>query len=95
MWGLSAATFAYSGDLADLDAVMFWTSKQSPRVPMILTGRSRLGSNHSVVVLNGEIACDPSGNGIVGPTSEGTWEIAVISVVDASKVAALRLGRAA
>ncbi|MBO9380282.1 hypothetical protein GG804_26305 [Sphingomonas histidinilytica] len=95
MWGLSAATFAYDGSMADLDMVLAWTSKQSPLVPMILTGRSRLGSNHSVVVLNGEIACDPSGNGIVGPTSEGTWEIAVISVVDPAKISLLHTGLAA
>lgn len=77
--GLSCATFAYNGDVP-LEQVMGWTSKQSPTVPMILLGQSSIGSNHVVVVLDGEIVCDPSGNGIVGPCIEGIWEISVISV---------------
>lgn len=77
--GLAYAVVAYSGD-QKLDDVMEWTSKQSPAVPMILCGRSRLGSNHVVVVMNGKIVCDPSGNGIVGPTLENTWEVAMICV---------------
>jgi hypothetical protein len=78
--GLTCATFAYDGLTANLAQVLEWTSCQNPDVPMILCGTSSLGSNHVVVVLDGEIACDPSGNGIVGPTREGTWEISVISV---------------
>lgn len=77
--GLSYATVAYSGAEA-LETVMEWTSKQSPTVPMILLGTSSLGSNHVVVVMNGEIVCDPSGNGIVGPSQEGTWELSMITV---------------
>ncbi len=77
--GLSCATVAYSGE-ASLDDVMTWTSRQSPDVPMILLGQSSIGSNHVVVVLNGEIVCDPSGNGIVGPSIEGVWEISMITV---------------
>ncbi len=79
--GLTAATFAYSGD-ASLDDVMLWTSRQNPTTPMILLGQSSLGCNHVVVVLNGEIVCDPSGNGIVGPSLEGTWEVSLLSVAD-------------
>jgi len=77
--GLACATFAYSGEAALAD-VMLWTSAQNPTTPMILLGKSSLGCNHVVVVLNGEIVCDPSGNGIVGPSLEGTWEVSVISV---------------
>lgn len=77
--GLACATVAYPGD-AMLDDVLTWTSRQSPTVPMILLGRSAIGTNHVVVVLNGEIVCDPSGNGIVGPSLEGVWEVSLISV---------------
>lgn len=77
--GLTAATFAYPGDVA-LEQVMLWTSRQNPTTPMILLGKSSLGCNHVVVVMNGEIVCDPSGNGIVGPAIEGVWEISVISI---------------
>lgn len=77
--GLTVATFAYSGEVS-LDQVMLWTSKQNPTTPMILLGRSGTGCNHVVVVLDGEIACDPSGSGIVGPSIEGLWEVSVISI---------------
>lgn len=77
--GLSCATVAYSGEVS-LEDVMSWTSRQNPDVPMILLGQSSIGSNHVVVVLNGEIVCDPSGNGIVGPSIEGVWEISMITV---------------
>lgn len=78
--GFTYFSVAYDGETATLDQVLHWTSVQNPHTPMILAGRSNLGSNHVVVVLNGEIVCDPSGNGIVGPTNEGTWEISTISV---------------
>lgn len=77
--GYSCATFAYHPSLS-FDEVMDLTSRQNPKTPMILLGTSSLGCNHVVVVLNGEIVCDPSGNGIVGPCQEGTWELTVISV---------------
>lgn len=77
--GLTCATFAYSGEVS-LEQVMTFTSRQNPTTPMILLGQSRLGCNHVVVVMNGEIVCDPSGSGIVSPASEGVWEVSVISV---------------
>jgi hypothetical protein len=60
--------------------VMNYTSKQSPKTPMMLMGQSSLGCNHVVVVMDGVIVCDPSGNGIVGPCDEGTWEVSMITV---------------
>lgn len=75
--GLSTMSVAYAGS-CELEQVLEWTSRQSPTVPMILAGRSPLG-NHVVVVLNGEIVCDPSGNGIVGPTSDNTWEVSCLA----------------
>lgn len=77
--GMTMATIAYSGDCS-LSDVMLWTSRQNPTTPMILLGQSSLGCNHVVVVLDGEIVCDPSGNGIVGPAAEGVWEVSFISV---------------
>ena len=77
--GMSMTTIAYSGDCS-LDQVMLWTSKQNPTTPMLLLGQSSLGCNHVVVVLDGAIVCDPSGNGIIGPAIEGVWEVSVISV---------------
>lgn len=78
--GLGTFTIAYSGR-ASFEQVMEWTSKQSPTVPMILMGKSRSGGNHVVVVLNGEIVCDPSGNGIVGPSLDNTWEVQVLAAI--------------
>jgi len=77
--GLATFTVAYAGS-ASLEDVMEWTSKQSPTVPMMLAGTSSIGSNHVVVVLDGEIVCDPSGTGIVGPTAENTWEVSALAV---------------
>lgn len=79
--GLATMSVAYAGSGSTLEQVMEWTSRQSPTVPMILAGASRLGTNHVVVVLDGEIVCDPSGNGIVGPTSDGTWEISCLAAI--------------
>lgn len=76
--GLGTFIVAYDGS-ASMDDVLGWTSRQSPAVPMILCGTSRRGCNHVVVVLNGEIVCDPSGSGIVGPSQENTWEVSVIA----------------
>ncbi|TXH10236.1 MAG: hypothetical protein E6R03_15710 [Hyphomicrobiaceae bacterium] len=77
--GYAATTFAYHSSLS-FDEVMELTSRQNAKTPMILLGKSNLGCNHVVVVLDGEIACDPSGNGIVGPCIEGTWELTVLAV---------------
>jgi hypothetical protein len=74
-YGLATMSVAYAGDGATFEQVMEWTSRQSPTVPMIVAGTSKLGANHVVVVMDGEIVCDPSGNGIVGPTKENTWEV--------------------
>lgn len=79
--GLGEATFAWSGDAFDsVDTLLLYCASYGHDVPMILGGRSRLGSNHSVVILNGEIVCDPSGNGIVAPLDCDQWQVQVISV---------------
>lgn len=79
-FGLGTFTVAYHGSVS-FDDVMGWTSRQSPTVPMILCGTSSIGENHVVVVLNGEIVCDPSGNGMVGPTKENTWEVQTLAAI--------------
>lgn len=89
--GLATMIVAYSGDTATFDDVMNWTSRQSPTVPMIVAGSSGIGANHVVVVMNGEIVCDPSGNGLVGPTAENTWEVSVLAAIENVVRAPLRL----
>lgn len=71
--GLAPVTIGYNN--AGLDLILTTLAYASPGVPCILGGKSSLGCNHSVVVLDGEIFCDPSGNGIVGPMSDGFWWI--------------------
>lgn len=78
--GLAEARFGYWPEMP-LEEVLQSASAANPNVPMILCGKSSLGSNHSVVVLNGEIVCDPSGNGIVAPPlDDNPWEISVIGL---------------
>jgi hypothetical protein len=48
-------------------------SQNHPGLCWIFSGRSRAGSDHGVVVCDGRIVCDPSGNGIVGPMSDGYY----------------------
>ena len=57
---------AYDGSVG-LDVVLATTGHHCFGAPMILTGQSRLGVNHCVVIMDGKIVCDPSGNGITGP----------------------------
>lgn len=77
--GLVSTTFAWAGEMSLEDVLMISAAGQSTS-PIILCGRSSLGCNHSVVVMGGQIVCDPSGNGIVGPLKEGTWELEVLAV---------------
>lgn len=79
-FGLAPSFVAYVGDVYDLEDAMYYTSGQSPGVPMILTGQSETGCNHSVVILDQKIVCDPAGTSIVGPTLENIWEVMTISV---------------
>lgn len=48
--------------------------------PVIFTGTSSLGCNHSVVAMSGKIVSDPSGNGIVGPMDNGEWQMEWLAV---------------
>lgn len=86
--GLVSAMFGFPGDGVSLGEVLHTTKVCSPGVPMILGGTSSLGVSHSVVIMDGVIASDPSGNGIVGPCPDGWYWVQAISVGDTFKVAA-------
>lgn len=77
--GLAYTQLGYAGDVP-LEQIYEWTTKANPGVPMILQGRSSLGCNHVVVIQDGEIICDSSGNGIVGPNSDGIWQLELLTI---------------
>lgn len=77
--GLITAAIPISGDF-DLAWLLESLRNVSPGVPFILGGTSSLGCNHSVVVMDGVIASDPSGNGISGPCDDGWRWLELISV---------------
>lgn len=52
----------------------------APDTPYILSGHSRLGSNHSVVCLGSEFHHDPTGNGIIGPSDDGYYWVTTFTV---------------
>ena len=65
--GFAYGDCIYDADSLTLDQILDYTSRMMTNIPLILGGESRKGINHSVVVLNGKIWCDPSGSGIIGP----------------------------
>lgn len=79
--GLTQVSFAFPGD-CPLDLVLDAASKNAAHgMPFILGGESRTGCNHSVVVCNGKIACDPSIDdaGIIGPCDDGFYWITIFA----------------
>jgi len=78
--GLAYARFGYVGEGITLEQIYSWTTEANPGVPMILHGKSSIGTNHVVVIQDGAIVCDSSGNGIVGPNNEGLYHVEVISI---------------
>lgn len=84
-WGLVPITVAYNGH-ATLDQIMLTLKVQCPGVYALLGGSSRNGTNHSVVVLDGEITHDPSidQSGIVGPCSDGNWWLTFVGHIGAT-----------
>lgn len=79
--GFQELAIPVTGDLEGVLALQK-TRTHSP-VPAMLTGESRTGCNHVVVIFDGEIVYDPSLNssGIIGPCDDGyfwlTWLIRV------------------
>lgn len=65
--GVAPGEIIYDADICTLESVLKSTAAMMPRIPLILGGESSKGCNHSVVILDGEIWCDPSGSGIIGP----------------------------
>lgn len=76
--GLAALNVPFPGELS-LDDVFHHLKVWGPDIPVILGGKSRLGSGHSCVAFRGELH-DPSGNGLVGPMSDGYWWITAIGI---------------
>lgn len=64
-----------------LGRVLSYFSDYNAGVPIILTGKPKRHPDpaHSVVVLNGEIAHDPSGAGIAGPCGDW-WFFDVVAI---------------
>jgi hypothetical protein len=71
--GLKEMNIPY--DTSDYESILLTISAFSPGVAYLLSGKSRIGANHCVVCRDGEIYHDPSGNGIVGPTSTGYYMV--------------------
>ena len=65
-FGLAEANVLFTEETS-IESILRHTKHMMPGVPCILGGQSRNNCNHSVVVYNGEIWCDPSGGGIIGP----------------------------
>ena len=55
---LDVQTTMYPGEISFED-VLFTTGHYNPDIPMIVTGKSKRGVNHCVVIMNGEVFCDP------------------------------------
>lgn len=86
LWGqgYSIVNTSMPGDFSYervMEEIANWTE-----MPVILTGSSGGGSNHSVVVYRGGVICDPSYDGpnLVGPHDGGVWgaEILVKPIED-------------
>jgi hypothetical protein len=71
-------------------AEMLEQSRPLKNVPAVLLGRSSRGVNHSVVVLNGQIVCDPATGGpnpaaLAGPAIGGAspeWWLTIYTVAN-------------
>lgn len=64
-----------------LDQVLAFTKGANAQAYLMLTGTSRTGCNHVVIVKDGEIIHDPSLDdaGIIGPAADGNWWIEAIT----------------
>lgn len=83
-----------------LETLLEHFSKANVGVPIIVNGQSgrRTEENHAVIAMNGRIAHDPSGVGVIGPCinidgDSGWWWIDVIAFADASTLQSATLER--
>lgn len=76
--GMGFVVVMYGG--SSVDEVAAAVDSANPGRPALLTGESRNGVNHCVVIQHGRIVCDPSqdDSGIVGPASDGLFWIEYI-----------------
>jgi len=56
--GLTISKSVYNGELA-WSAFQEWMAKFNPSVPLIVTGMGLRGVNHCVVMVGGDVVCDP------------------------------------
>jgi hypothetical protein len=72
--GLHAVDVAFGGELED---VLRYMQERNPGTLYILAGRSPRGTDHAVVACGGGFEWDPhpSGGFLVGPTSNGYYEL--------------------
>lgn len=92
--GLVQGTVVFPGE-TDFDLLLQTLGHSMPGVAVILGGRSRNGTDHSVVLLAGEIVCDPTDGGIVGPCKTGFYHVTFFSPAPGTCPAALAGGEAA
>lgn len=73
--GLCSADVSFGG--GDLEGVFGYMHSRNPRAYYLLGGRSPRGTNHTVVCCGGGFAWDPhpAGDFLVGPLSNGFYEI--------------------
>lgn len=75
-YGLVEISVVYDGSMS-LDSLLSWVGWANPGMYYMLSGRSRNGTDHVVIGLNGSIVWDPAtdDSGIVGPGSDGYYRI--------------------
>lgn len=70
----------------ELDYLLAQHGETAPRMPWLLSGMSRNGTNHTVLCCGGEIFHDPAidKSGIVGPCDDGYFWVEYIIVLPAA-----------
>lgn len=65
----------------ELDHMLHCMNLWGDSAPMLLSGTSKNGTNHIVIVKDGKIIWDPArdDSGIVGPTDTGYWFVGLIT----------------
>lgn len=79
--GLASITIIYTGE--NWQQVAEAVHGMNPGWPALLSGTSANDVNHTVVIQQGEIVCDPSldDSGIVGPCDDGFyWVVFIVAV---------------
>jgi hypothetical protein len=75
--GLDIFRVSWDCDLATVLAVI---GSMNPDIPLILSGGTPKGFNHAVVMMNGEVICNPSDVDLDRPCDNGFYEVEAIVV---------------